>query len=176
MNLKIIKFKKKKIILYIFYTNKMKFCFKSKSDLILYNSNLHAFLYLSSAKTLHKWIWEINTFFKLKINKFLFFLICWKTFKIQYTGKGYRIKKYPAINALDFTFGACHFVKVFVPKYKLKFRRKKAIIIYYKNPHLLLKNLKKILNIKPLNLYTQRGLKNIQNIVFRKPKNKAVYI
>lgn len=172
MQIKIVKLKKKKKFIYIFYTKTLKIYFKSNINFINYNSNLHALTY----KSIHKRIFELNLFYKSNFKKILFFLICWKTFKIQYTGKGYKIKKYKNINALDFTFGACHFVKTFIPKYKLKFRRKKAIIIFYKKPYLIVKNLKKITTIKPINLYTQRGLKNLKTIIFRKPKNKAVYI
>lgn len=67
-------------------------------------------------------------------------------------------------------------VKAYIPKYKLRFRRKKAIVIYYKYPFKLLKNFQKITNIKLINLYTQRGLRNSKKIIFRKPKTKTTYI
>ena len=112
----------------------------------------------------------------LTLSKFMLFLITWKKFRIMYTGKGYRIRKHTGLNLLDFTFGACHFVKAFLPKYKLKLRKKRSITVFYKNSANLMAGFWKITNIKLINLYTQRGLRNSKKITFRKPKSKAAYI
>ena len=174
IKLKILKLNKKKKIIYYYYlyTNNLKFIFNLKNKLLTYNTKIHSFLYYyKQNKQATYYVSQLK-----KIQMFWFFLICWKKFRITYTGKGYRIRKYSSINMLDFTFGACHFVKTFIPNYKLRFRRKKAILVFYRYPFWLKKNFLKITDIKLINLYTQRGLRNSLQITYRKPKTKAAYI
>lgn len=172
IHLKIYKNKFSDNIKIILYTNNLKISFITKKKIIYYNEKTHSiYSKLKRLKCCYSLARKFN-----KIKQFFFFLICWKKFKIAYTGKGYRIRKYPKLNFLDFTFGPCHFVKAFVPNYKLKLKKKKCIIVYYKYPFIVKKNFEKICNIKPINLYTQRGLRHSKKIVYRKPKNKAVYV
>lgn len=152
-HLKIIKNNENKYI-YILYTNKIKISLNCCNNNIYYDKKTHAIVAKSNKVKLP----DSTRRQLLKIKRFFLFLICWEKFKISYTGKGYKVKKYKNLNFLDFTFGSCHFVKAYIKNYKLRYRRKKAIMVYYKIPFFLKKNFNKILNIKLINLYTQRGL------------------
>lgn len=152
------------------YTQHLKLIIRDSLKNLNFNKNIYGFYYRTkflNNKTLHNKLRNINTYF--------FFLICWKKFRINYTGKGYRIRRYPNLNFIDFTFGACHFVKAWLPKYKLILKRKKSIIVYYKYAFFNFKNFNKITQIKLINLYTQRGLRNSKKIVLKKPKSKIAY-
>ena len=156
----------------MFYTKLIKLNFFPKTNDLIYNPQSYVFYRnCNRQETTY-----ITTRSMLAITKFFLFLITWKKFRIMYTGKGYRIRRHTGLNMLDFTFGACHFVKAFLPKYKLKLRKKRSITVFYKNSVGLMFGFWKITNIKLINLYTQRGLRNSKRITFRKPKSKAAYI
>jgi len=157
---------------YIFYTGLLKLTFTANTLDLMCNPNSLVFYRHQNIKKIS----YQTTRTILTLTKFLLFLVTWKKFRIKYTGKGYRIRRHVGLNLLDFTFGACHFVKTFLPNYKLKLKKKKYITVFYKNSINLMSNFWKITNIKLINLYTQRGLRNSKRITFRKPKSKAAYI
>jgi hypothetical protein len=117
---------------------------------------------------------EANTLRRMQ--QFLFILSYWRYVRIYYTGKGYKIKKYKTKNLLSFFFGACHVKILNIPEYILKFKKRRSFSLYYKSTLLLKYNLNQIMLIKPLNLYTQRGLKHSKQIIYKKPKRKATFI
>jgi hypothetical protein len=155
----------------VIYTQNLKIIINTNSRKLNFNIYTYSIYYKTQD-------WRSNFLIKKfrRIFLFLFFLICWKKFKIHYNGKGYRLRKYINLNFIDFIFGACHFIKTSIPGYKLKFKRKKSIIVYYKFPFRITNDFNKVTNIRANNLYTQRGLKNSRQLIYRKPKNKLAYI
>lgn len=170
--IKIIKIKIKDIISIFYFIYSTQLCTFINENWISWEYNPYTKLFYIDPKNKIK----INQKNLFKFQKELFFLAQYKKFKIYYTGKGYRIRKQRSLNYLILTFGACHMTNVYIPQYKLKLKRKKAIIVYYNSYAWVNLNFQKLINIKILNLYTQRGLKSSKRVIYKKPKSKLSYI
>lgn len=157
---------------YVLYTRLIQLTIYNLGDNSFYLNSSHT-LVIKRPKHLRTFQ-EANTL--KRIQQFLFVLSYWRYVRIYYTGKGYKIKKYKTRNLLSFFFGACHFKIINIPGYPLKFKRRRSFSLYYKSALLLKYNLNQIMMIKPLNLYTQRGLKHSKQIIYKKPKRKATFI
>jgi hypothetical protein len=157
---------------YVLYTHLIQLTLASLGESSFYLNASHT-LIIKRARHLRTYQ-EANTL--RRIQQFLFMLSYWRYVRVYYTGKGYKIRKYQTQNLLSFFFGACHIKVLNIPDYILKFKRRRSFSLYYKSTSLLKYNLNQITLIRPLNLYTQRGLKHSKQIIYKKPKRKATFI
>lgn len=113
------------------------------------------------------------------INLFIEFLKTWDKFyfnKIKFKGKGFRIKFFKKIKLIKFYFGKSHKTFFFLKKIKKKRINKYKFILTSLNKNILINISRKIINIKKINLYTLRGLRNSRQIIYKRKGKKGTYI
>ncbi len=81
--------------------------------------------------------------------------------KLIFRGKGYRMRKFKKLNKLTFNFGRSHWTKYKYNRdlyFTKKLRRQKILCFtaFQENRHQIVND---ILSVKPLNVYTKRGLR-----------------
>jgi ribosomal protein L6P/L9E len=95
--------------------------------------------------------------------------------KIKFTGKGFKIKRKKKKKSIKFYFYYSHVNVVILKNSKLKHRKKNRMVIKTWNKNNIGTTLKKILNIKKLNIFTKRGLRCSKQIIFKKTGKKSNY-
>ena len=99
--------------------------------------------------------------------------------KITFIGKGYKLKRFvknkkPLLhNLISFYFNTSHINIVYFFNIIVKKLKKTKIIVSSVNKNYLTNILKLILNIKRLNLFTQKGLRMSRQLVYKKIGKKS---
>ncbi len=113
-----------------------------------------------------------------KINKNLF--VFENTFfeKIKFKGKGFRVRFKKKNKILKFTFGHSHINYAFLNGKTTKIKKIGKYKYFFKNKSSskLLSFLKKICSIKPINMYTKRGIRLGTQVIFKRKGKKSTYI
>jgi len=96
--------------------------------------------------------------------------------KIKFKGKVYKITKYKN-NNLKLSFGRCHKNLVAVRSLFLKKKKrvKNKILLFGTNAASLSLTKSLIVAVRPINLFTQRGLRLSRQLVYRKIGKKSSY-
>jgi len=122
---------------------------------------------------------KINTNI-IKFNNYFYnFIKSWDTYffsKIKFKGKGFRIRFFKKIKLVKFFFGKSHKTFIFFKKIKTKRINKYKFIIKSLIKDKVSFNRNLIVNIRPLNKYTLRGLRSSKQIVFKRKGKKGTYI
>lgn len=119
----------------------------------------------------YKWSAFVN---KFNTTLFIFENIFFE--KINFKGKGFKLTFKKNKKYINFMFGHSHLNLIFLKKLKIKRLNKYKYVLKSKNKIKLNKITQTICDVKPLNMYTKRGLrKNRQFFVKRKGK-KSTYI
>lgn len=92
--------------------------------------------------------------------------------KIKFTGKGFKIKKTKKKN-INFFFYHSHINILILKNIIIKKLNKNKLVILAKNLNLKLKAENKILSIKPINIYTKRGLRLSKVLIKKRTGKKA---
>lgn len=147
---------KKNKIIYIYIYNNYYFCIlKTKDNINLMNST---FLKL-----------KVNNLQNKKLNWFLKqFYICAFN-KIKFSGKGYKIKK-NSKQSLILLFNRSHITIIWWKNIILKKLKKYKIYIKYNYKNLPM--VQTILNTRPVNIFTKKGLRNSRQILKKKKGKK----
>jgi ribosomal protein L6P/L9E len=111
---------------------------------------------------------QINKF--LKTFEFYFFI------KIKFKGKGFKIKFNKKLKIIKFYFGRSHMTFFKLKKIKLKKITKYKFILKNLNLSKLKANSMKITRIKPINVYTLRGIRLSKQIIRKRKGKKSSYI
>lgn len=111
---------------------------------------------------------QINKF--LKTFEFYFFI------KIKFKGKGFKIKFNKKLKIIKFFFGKSHITFFKLKKIKLKKITKYKFILKNLNFNKLKTNASKITKIKPMNVYTLRGIRLSKQIIKKRKGKKSSYI
>jgi ribosomal protein L6P/L9E len=155
----------------------------------LYNSEYYINYNIKNLNFFYKYDIETNslTIFKLRLdaknnlttnytNAFLKSLDINFFFKIKFKGKGYRIRFYKKNKIVKFHFGKSHLTLFFFKNIIMKKITKYKFVI--KSPNFI--NLKKtaisINKIKPVNIYTLRGLRISRQKILKRKGKKGSYI
>lgn len=163
---------------------------KNQKHFILYNYNKFFFYQLGQPKDLVA-IWIDNetksvgfqTFNSKALTKLYFYLIqifffSWDSYfleKIKFKGKGYRIAFKKKKKIMKFYFGHSHDT-IFIFRWVLVKKPHKYKFIILNNNLQTLKQLNhKILKIKPVNIYTKRGLRNFRQTIYKRKGKKSSY-
>lgn len=140
------------------------------------NCNIQYFDNESHTLVIKDWVDNpFNNLFLAKLDNFLF---SWSQYfhqKIKFTGKGYRITFRKKRKIIFFYFGHSHdTIMVFrsliiIQPHKYKF-------VFYKNSLNKIRQLtSKILKIKPMNIYTRRGLRLSKQIILKRKGEKSAF-
>jgi len=119
--------------------------------------------------------WNNNLNFK-QINKFFKTFELYFFIKIKFKGKGFKIKFNKKLKIIKFFFGRSHITIFKLKKIKLKKITKYKFILKNLNFVKLKTNAMKITKIKPLNVYTLRGLRLAKQIIQKRKGKKSSYI
>jgi ribosomal protein L6P/L9E len=111
---------------------------------------------------------QINKF--LKTFEFYFFI------KIKFKGKGFKIKFNKKIKLIKFYFGKSHITFFKLKRIKLKKITKYKFIIKNLNFMKLKTNAMRITKIKPMNVYTLRGIRLSKQTIKKRKGKKSSYI
>jgi ribosomal protein L6P/L9E len=101
----------------------------------------------------------------------------WNNFyfkKLKFTGKGYKISKSAKKKNIKFLFNRAHFTILAYKKIIFKRIKKSKFLIKSTNKEKLLKISKLSKNVRPINLYTLRGIRFSRSIVYKKASKKGV--
>jgi ribosomal protein L6P/L9E len=113
-----------------------------------------------------------------KINKNIFMFDNMFFNKIKFKGKGFRVRFKKNSKILKFTFGHSHINYIFVNQKTTKIKRLGKYKYIFKNKNDIEMNsfLKKLCNIKPINMYTKRGIRLSRQIIYKRKGKKSTYI
>lgn len=170
INIKIIIWKKNEIkIVYLISNNKiLKICFSGNQ--IKIDKWFNSLIIFKKGGVLREE--------KLK-KKIKDFLKSWNLYffsKIKFKGKGFRIKFFKKIKLIKFYFGKSHKTFVFLKNIFKKKINKYKFLLYSLNKKRVLTSSKIITGIKPINIYTLRGLRNSKQIIYKRKGKKGTYI
>lgn len=96
--------------------------------------------------------------------------------KIKFTGKGFKIRFRKRKKFLKFFFGHSHMKIIFIQKTKIKKLTKYKYILKFKNIQQLTKTCNLICNVRSMNIYTKRGIRQTRQFVFKRKGKKSTYI
>jgi hypothetical protein len=125
-------------------------------------------------------------FFEMKPNHFSaiferifsIFLFSWNYYffeKIKFTGKGYRITFRRKKKYIIFYFGHSHDTIILFRSVKVKKPHKYKFVVL-KNSFNKIKMLGSLITkIKPINVYTKRGIRRSRQWVYKRKSNKATF-
>lgn len=95
--------------------------------------------------------------------------------KVKFMGKGFKIKKKRKTRSIKFYFYYSHINVIILKKAKMKQKKKNKFIIKTPNKNTLIKTHLMITKIRPLNIYTKRGIRISKQLVFKKTGKKSNY-
>lgn len=163
---------------------------KTENKLIVYNYNSFFFYQImqprdstfinidSETKSFSFETTNEKTFTKLYKNLLEVFFFSWDSYffeKIKFKGKGYRIAFKKKKKMMTFYFGHSHDT-IFIFRWVLVKKPHKYKFIILNNNVKTLKILnRQILKIKPLNVYTKRGLRNFRQVIYKRKGKKSSY-
>jgi ribosomal protein L6P/L9E len=94
--------------------------------------------------------------------------------KIKFTGKGYRVF-IGSRQTINFQFGYSHKNYQYLFNLSLKFKNKYFLTIFGINFFNFNKQIFFFKNIKPINIFTGRGIRFIQDSIYKKPGKISSY-
>lgn len=169
----VIIFKQKNNNLNIYLYNKLYFIYLNN----LNNKNYYKYDNETNSLTIIKLLPNKNMFYMINfLNQFLKSLNIYFFFKIKFKGKGYRIRFYKKNKIVKFYFGKSHITFFFFKKLILKKISKYKFILKSPNQFNLKNTALKISRIKPINVYTLRGLRIARQKIFKRKGKKGSYI
>jgi len=154
------------------YNNNYKFniFINNKKSLIFINK------YNNILKIVHKKLINNQNLLNSTINKFLKLIDIYKFIKIKFKGKGFKIGFYKNKNIMNFFFGSSH-INVFLIKNVLIKKISKYKFILKSNNINIINNLSKnIVNIRKINFYTLRGLRQSRQFIIKRKGRKGTFI
>lgn len=159
-----------KIVLIIF-NEKFKFTlfFKKKNNLKI-NKNLNSIEYKNIILKNSYFILNNNLYsFLEKLNNYYFL-------KIKFKGKGYKIGFYKKKKIINFYFGKSHKSIFIYNNIKIKKLSKYKFILLKNNFNMIKQISYKIVKIKKINEYTNRGLRLTRQIIIKRKGKKGSFV
>ena len=120
--------------------------------------------------------WSLNTKKIQNLYEHFFFSFNYFFFKkFKFTGKGYKIKKVKYKKSFQFFFGYSHKIYLIAGGCQLRKLTKYKLFLISNNKKKINKVTLIIKKIKPINLFTKRGLRAMKQKVFKRPGKKSTY-
>jgi len=151
-------------------TKEFKFYIKNENSVIKFDKNTNSLLLEKN------WLNEHNNKFSNFINNLLKSWDFYFFSKIKFKGKGFRIRFLKKNKLVKFFFGRSHKTFIFFKKIFLKKISKYKFILKSINKSKISVNSEMTRGIKPLNVYTLRGLRISRQIIFKRKGKKGTYI
>lgn len=160
---------KKKSLTIILYNKNISMNFAFSKNNVKIDLNTYSLKLLKINKTNNNYNFkEINKYFKTFE---IFFFI-----KIKFKGKGFKIKFNKKFKLIKFYFGRSHITLFKFKKINFKKVTKYKFILKSMNLAKLKKKSSEITFIKPVNLYTLRGIRLSRQIISKRKGKKSSYI
>lgn len=163
---------------------------KTNTNYFIYIFNKHYFIkllidfacqiyYEENSKTIilqFHFLKNKNKIFETLINDLIFSLNHLWFAKIKFTGKGYKVKRFKPKKSIDFFFYHSHWTIIVFKNLRLIKKHKYKFYISKNNKRKL--NLVKsmILNVRPVNTYTKRGLRAGRQLILKRTGKKSTYV
>src|SRR4051812_9906383 len=96
--------------------------------------------------------------------------------KINFKGKGFKLRIKKKNKFIFYMFGHSHINVALLGKTKIKRLTKYKYIFKLRNKYILKSTVTNICNVRPLNIYTKRGLRKTRQFVFKRKGKKSTYI
>lgn len=93
--------------------------------------------------------------------------------KIKFKGKGFRLTSYRKRTTLEFIFGHSHLYLLFMQQLHYKRFNKYRYIFYTKNKVVLDETIRRVVAVRPINVYTLRGLRATKMLVIKRKGRKS---
>ena len=119
---------------------------------------------------------ECTSFFTNFFKKFIKSVDCYFFLKIKFKGKGYKIKFFKKKKIMKFYFGRSHLTYVRYKRIILKKNLKYKFVLKSNNLEFLKKAGSTTLSVKPINIFTLRGLRIGRSIIYKRKGKKGSYI
>lgn len=163
--------------------------FFNKKNIIIYFFNKNYFFYLPIPFKFLNFYYDFFNkgfiFFNIFINNyyrtfFFFYKTIFNSFngffflKLKFKGKGYYIYKNKR-NTIAFKFGYSHIKRVFFYSSYVKFLSKTLILIYGINKNFIFKNSFLFFNVRPINIFTGKGIRFTRQIIYKKAGKISSY-
>lgn len=113
------------------------------------------------------------TYFNLMSEVFALFSKSW-FLKIKIKGKGYYIYK-TYRNTITHQFGHSHRIYLYLSNLSIKFLSKTSILVYGISRKDILSSSRNILQSKPLNIFTGRGVRFARQVIYKKTGKVSSY-
>lgn len=110
-----------------------------------------------------------------KLTKLLFSWNFYFFKKIKFTGKGYRITFRKRRKTIIFYFGHSHDTIILFRSVLIKKPHKYKFVVFKNSLKKINRLVSMIVNIKPMNFYTKRGLRSSRQIIFKRKGKKNAY-
>ena len=94
--------------------------------------------------------------------------------KLKFKGKGYYVYKNKR-NTIAFRFGYSHIKRVFASYNYVRFLSKTSIIIYGLDKYKISKTAKMVKIVRPINIFTAKGMRFTRQILYRKTGKVSSY-
>jgi hypothetical protein len=94
--------------------------------------------------------------------------------KLKFRGKGFYLYR-NARNVLRFRFGFSHRINRYFPATHLKLMSKTSLMLFGKNREVIANAGVRIWQVRPINVYTGKGIRFNRQIVYRKPGKMSTY-
>lgn len=144
-------------------------------DLVYKKKNIKIDLETYSIKIKLNYDYDNN--YNLKImNKFIKTFESYFFLKIKFKGKGFKIKFNKKLKLIKFFFGRSHITFFKLKKIKLKKITKYKFLLKSINFNNLNKKSKEMTYIKPVNVYTLRGIRLSKQFIQKRKGKKSSYI
>lgn len=163
--------KNNKLLINLYNTNyKFNFFINLKKSFFFINK------FNNTIKINHKNIYNNQNLINSNLNNFLKFINIYKFIKIKFKGKGFKIGFYKNKAVMNFFFGASH-INIFLIKNTIIKKINKYKFILKSNNICQLVNLSKnIINIRKINFYTLRGLRNSRQMLIKRKGRKGTFM
>jgi len=149
--------------IYFFYLPfRFSVCFFTQSGFIAFYFLLTPFIFVNINKKL------------LKTTRLFFFLFL-KKLSFSFSGKGYKLLK-NLKGTVTFNFGHSHLFYIYNHTSEWFLITKTRGFVFGLNGFLLNQTLQCLINTKPINLYTGRGVRLLKQIVIKKPGKISTYL
>lgn len=110
-----------------------------------------------------------------ELNTLLFSFASYFFQKIKFKGKGFRLKIKKNKKICKFLFGHSHTMLVYIRNLKITKCSKYKFILKSVNNMFLKISVRKVLDIKPVNWYTNRGIRAGRQIILKRKGKKGSY-
>jgi hypothetical protein len=160
----------KNYIHFVAYNNKHRLYFVILKSKVFFDIELYSLVIHSKKIDVNKNFYEkyFSKFLKL-IEKYVFL-------KIKFKGKGFRIKIFRKLKIIKFYFGRSHITFFKFRKLKIKKVTKYKFLLKSLNPLKFKQICTKVIKIKPMNVFTLRGLRISKQIIYKRKGKKGSYI